>query len=189
MDNIYCYPGTNVLINKLNIKDSSVLSEVEGKLSSLRIHQMEKTPITGNFDLLHLQAIHRFIFQDIYEWAGELRTLEIHKENSFCMAMQIPAYANDIFSRLKQDKYLNNLDRDNFILKLSALFSDINALQLFREGNGRTQREFIKLLVRYNGYDINFSHVSDDDMIQASISSFYKDIDLMNYLIRKCLEW
>ena len=65
-DNVYCYPGTNVLINKLDIRDNDKLHIVERKLTILRLLELLDNPIKGSFDLKHLKAIHGYIFQDIY---------------------------------------------------------------------------------------------------------------------------
>lgn len=78
-DDPYCYPGSNLLRNLLGLHDRSELERAERQLIQLRIE--EGTP-SGNFDLNHLQAIHRHLFQDIYDWAGEIRQVEISKDGS-----------------------------------------------------------------------------------------------------------
>ena len=98
-DNIYCYPNSNTLKNKLNIKDSHVLFDKEKRLTYLRLFELQKNPILGNFDFDHLKAIHYYIFQDIYEWAGKVRTVEIGKENLFCTTRFIDDYADSVFSK------------------------------------------------------------------------------------------
>ena len=82
-DSKYCYPGTEVLINKLNIREASDLFQAEKELTYIRLQELQENPITGEFDFSHLKAIHRYIFQDIYEWAGRPRTVEIGKGNPF----------------------------------------------------------------------------------------------------------
>ena len=83
-DTIYCYPNSNVLINKLGIKDKDKLSVIERKLTMLRLLELFEKPIYGKFDLRHLQSIHGYIFQDVYEWSGKIRTVDIAKETMFC---------------------------------------------------------------------------------------------------------
>jgi len=78
-DNVYCYPDTGVLINKFGIKDNIKLEAVERDLTGLRILELKENPIQGSFDLDHLRKIHKYIFQDIYNWAGQLRTIEVLK--------------------------------------------------------------------------------------------------------------
>jgi len=72
-DTVYCYPNSDVLINKLNIRNLDVLYEAEKKLTMLRISDLLDQPIKGMFDLKHLQSIHNYIFQDIYDWAGKIQ--------------------------------------------------------------------------------------------------------------------
>jgi cell filamentation protein len=78
-DDPYIYPGTNVLCNRLNIRDVADFAEREAALGAIRIAQLERRFIHGNYDLAHLQATHRHIFGDVYPWAGELRTVRISK--------------------------------------------------------------------------------------------------------------
>ncbi len=93
-DHIYCYPNSDVLINKLNIRDNDILSEAERRLTMLRISDLIDNPIKGEFDLKHLQTIHKYIFQDIYDWAGEIRTVDIAKQNMFCKVQYINEQAS-----------------------------------------------------------------------------------------------
>ena len=83
-DKIYCYPNSDVLINKLNIHDRDKLREAERKLTMLRLMDLLEKPVTGKFDFEHLRNIHKYIFQDIYSWAGKIRTVDIAKSNMFC---------------------------------------------------------------------------------------------------------
>ena len=90
----YVYPNTNILINKFDCRDEDKLREIEalstgGNLAYLQLH-----PIKGNFDFKHLKDIHHFIFQDIFDWAGQIRTIDIGKGNLFCRAQFIESYRN-----------------------------------------------------------------------------------------------
>ena len=97
-DTIYCYPDSDVLINKLDIRELDKLHTFERKLTMLRLLELMDKPISGKFDFKHLQAIHRYIFQDVYDWAGKVRTVDIAKGNMFCnvrlalsgMALKVP---------------------------------------------------------------------------------------------------
>jgi cell filamentation protein len=105
------YPG--VLINKLNIYDASQLQAAETALTASRINALEAQPLAGPFDLAHLQAIHRHIFQDVYPWAGELRTVDIAKGRSyFASHRYLVSSAQTIFARLKQEQHLRGLARE-----------------------------------------------------------------------------
>lgn len=89
----------------------------------------------------------------------------------FCLTQNIDAYANDIFSNLKRNNYFIGFPEEMLIESLVDLFCDINALHPFREGNGRTQREFILKVARINGINICFHQISRKDMIEASHES------------------
>ncbi|WMJ75738.1 MULTISPECIES: Fic/DOC family protein [unclassified Sedimentibacter] len=186
-DHVYCYANSDVLTNKLNIRDSKILIEAERKLTMLRISDLIDTPIEGEFDLRHLQAIHKYIFQDIYHWAGEIRTVNISKGNMFCKAQYIEEQANSIFESLKKDNYLYSLGRDEMIIKLAYYFSEINALHPFREGNGRSQREFIRELALFFNYRIDFRKIDNNLMLEACKDSFLCNYSKMEELFNICL--
>lgn len=87
--NDYCYSNTDILINKLNINDDNDLYLAEQELVGLRIKEIVLTPVKGNFDFRHLKNIHKFLFQDVFDWAGIPRTCNIAKTNLFCLAQYI----------------------------------------------------------------------------------------------------
>ena len=186
-DELYCYSGSNVLKNKMGIQDKERLHETERKLTMLRIMELLDKPLRGAFDLKHLQAIHAYIFQDVYDWAGEIRKVDIAKGNMFCNVMFLSGQAEEIFGRLKAENYLYGLEEDGFAARLAYYFSEINALHPFREGNGRSQREFIRCLALHNGYVINFVNVGKNEMLEASRESFLCEYGAMESLFRKCL--
>ena len=164
----YFYDGTKILKNKLDIHNKELLIESERKLSSLRISELINSPIQGNFDFEHLKKIHYYIFQDLYDWAGDTRRSELAKKDLFCLYDKIDIYAKEIFDNLKKEKYFIEYDNEIKIKKLVDLFSNINALHPFREGNGRTQRQFIEDLAKINGLELDLTRISQVDMIEAS---------------------
>lgn len=184
-DRIYCYPDSDVLINKLNIRNSDRLQEAERKLTMLRIHDLLETPLKGKFDFKHLKNIHGYIFQDIYSWAGNVRNVDIAKSNMFCKVQYIEEQASDLFGKLKLENYLNDLSREDFIRRAAYYFSEINALHPFREGNGRSQREFIRELAFHQGYVVSFDNISEREMLEASSDSFLCNYDKMIKLFDK----
>lgn len=179
----YCYPDSRVLKNKFNIHDLDGLYEAERRLSKLRAEELLNSPIKGHFDFSHLQKIHHHLFQDIYDWAGKVRTVDIAKGNLFCRYFAIASEADRIFTELKREKYLNNLDVSTFASRLAYYFAEINALHPFREGNGRTQREFIRQLAYQNNYNIFYAGITQDEMIEASKASFKLDYAPLEHLI------
>lgn len=178
---IYCYPNTNILINKFDIRDSDKLHETEKELTSINTQEALEIQIKGDFDLSHLKAIHKFIFGDIYEWAGQIRGGDFLSKGSsiFCRSMYIEGMANDIHQKLKAEKYLANLDKAEFISRLAFYMGEINALHPFREGNGRAQRVYFGYLCKNADYGIEFSKVDKDVLLQADIGAFNREYDLL----------
>lgn len=173
-DSEYCYPKSNVLINKLNIQSAEDLSVAEREITAIRLAVAKAEPIKGNFDLKHLQKIHKTVFGDIYSWAGKLRHVNIAKGNQFCLAMNLEIYANTLFCKLENEHYLIGYE-GSVPHRLAYYLSEINVLHPFREGNGRTQRLFIEYLAMIAGYRLDFSCVTPREMIIASADSFACD--------------
>ncbi len=186
-DTIYCYPGTDVLVNKLGIQDYEKLQVIERKLTMLRILDLIDKPIKGNFDLKHLCSIHYYIFQDVYDWAGKVRTVDIAKGNRFCNVMYVETQAKEIFESLRKELFLEGLNQQKLARRLAYYFSEINALHPFREGNGRSQREFIRSLALKNGYVLNFSNISAEEMLKASQESFLCKYQAMEEIFEQCI--
>lgn len=173
-DRKYCYPNSKVLKNKLNITDKNELFEAEKELTAIRLKELQDDPINGKFDFKHLKAIHKYIFQDIYDWAGKERTVEIGKGNLFCTTSCIQSYAESVFNKYYSQCYNARDNFEDFIRVFSDNYGDLNALHPFREGNGRTQREFARMICLKCGYDFNLSVATHSEMIEASKLSFDK---------------
>jgi cell filamentation protein len=170
----YLDPETGVLKNKLGIKDEDELKEAEAASVGWRSFQLSEQPIQGSFDLNHLKAIHKHLFGDIYEWAGELRDIDLARGASyFANHLHIVGAAAPIFEKLAEEGCLKGLDAAAFSERAAYYLGEINALHPFREGNGRAQREFINHLAYKNGYVIEWKNISQEDMLQAAIASFH----------------
>lgn len=123
----------------------------------------------GNFDLAHLKAIHKHIFQDVYEWAGEIRTLEIRKGNSqFQFASYIEIGIQSVHERLKASRFLKGTSAEEFANKAGEIIGDINYAHPFREGNGRTQLQFLQKLASHAGHVVDPGRLTKDRWIAAS---------------------
>ena len=181
----YCYKGTDILINKLNITNDEDLFNAERELVSLRTYELNEKPLKGNFDFKYLKDIHRYLFQDIYRWAGEIRNCNIAKQDLFCLAEHIESFGNDVFNKLKKEKNFVDYDNETKLDKLVELFADINALHPFREGNGRSQRVFIESLAKINGIYLDLTNVSSLDMIIASHESINGDYNKLKVMFKK----
>lgn len=188
MDKVYCYPGTDVLENSLDIRDGGRLSAAEIQLVSIRLYQLQVQPVHGNFDLKHLCSIHRHIFQDIYEWAGKLRTVNIAKKSLFCLVQHMQAYSMTIFPAYYNDCTGAKDSRDKFIHVFTAHYADLNALHPFREGNGRSQREFAREICLECGYALDLRHTDHEEMTAASIDSLDRgDNTKLEAVFQKCI--
>ena len=180
MSDKYVYPGTEVLINKFNIKNSEELVEVERRLTSLKYQDIRegKIKINKTFDYEHLKSLHKELFKDLYDWAGKERAVDISKSNTlFCRAMFIEEEARRIFNNLKKDNFFKDIkDKSEFSKKLGQLFLDINMLHPFREGNGRSQRLFIGDLAIENGYYLEWNNIPKEEMIQMSKNDNVKEV-------------
>ena len=188
-DKIYCYPGTDILVNKLNIQDEKRLLEAETKLVSIRLYQLYEKPVRGKFDFEHLCRIHQHIFQDLYNWAGHPRTVDIAKGNSlFCPAWNIQGYAGDIFPKFYNQCMEAKDNLEQFVRIFSAHYADLNALHMFREGNGLSQRAFAMELCLQCGYVLDLTHTCREEMLQASIVSLEKgDNTKLEAIFQKCI--
>lgn len=171
----YLDPETGILRNRLGITDESELEKAEASFVAWRSYELSQKPIAGRFDLVHLQAIHRHLFGDVYDWAGEIRTIDLSKGNSyFANHTRIFGAASPIFERLEKEQHLKGLDTAAFSERAAYYLGEINALHPFREGNGRAQREFINHLARANDYVIDWTGISPEAMTQASIEAFHR---------------
>jgi cell filamentation protein len=134
---------------------------------------MEREPVAGSFDLTHLRKIHQHAFQDIYPWAGELRTLDILKGDSlFAPHHLIEPLASALFENLEKRDFFRGLDDASFAEALGTLLGRLNRLHPFREGNGRTQRQFLSELARLGHRDIRWEAISNHGMVEASKAAF-----------------
>lgn len=183
----YCYPGTNVLKNKLDIKDRAKLEKLENALIVFKIYELRKKGITGNFDFDHLLSIHRYLLFDLYDFAGELRTENIAKDNfKFADTRFIEQELIKLFEELKNENYLSGLNKEDLAKKLSYYLAELNVLHPFREGNGRVTREFIRQLALKNNYLLDLRKVKFEEILEASIKSIV-DTKPLEELLYKCL--
>ncbi|GHU40800.1 Fic family protein [Spirochaetia bacterium] len=173
----YCYSNTTILRNKQGIKDEEALTVAEREISSLRLLQLRGKSINGNFDLDHLCKIHRFIFSDIYKWAGNLRRGEFLSKGGsiFCRGQFLKNTSDEIFTKLSNENQLRKLPKEQFIKRLAFYMGEVNALHPFREGNGRTAREFFRQLSFKAGYTLDFGNTNTDELLKADIDAFNGD--------------
>ena len=187
-NSIYCYKNTSVLINKLEIRDTKKLLEYESKITAAKLLALRKQKTTGNFDINHIVSIHKFLFEDIYPFAGKFRNENIAKDNfMFAQYEYIEDELKRILEELKKENFLKGYDKQKISNRLAYYMAELNVLHPFREGNGRTIREFIRQLALKNGYEFNVKNVNPKEMLDASIKSVY-DTSFLEKVIGECLE-
>lgn len=176
----YVYAGTQVLRNRLNILDTDELDRVERQMVWTRIQE----GIPGNCDLKHLRSIHRHLFQDVYDWAGEVRTVEISKGDSqFQLRQYIETGMADVHRRLSRSNFLQGLERATFAARAAMIIGDINHVHPFRDGNGRTQLQYLKQLSIRAGHPIDLTKIDATGWIEASKQAQLARYDRMETVI------
>lgn len=186
VDDPYVYPGTSILRNLLGTSDPDFLDKQERRLVVLR---SRRGVPRGAFDLTHLRAIHRHLFQDIYDWAGELRTVEISKgSQQFQFRRTIETGMADVHGRLVRSRFLKGLSAAAFAQQAAVIVGDINYVHPFREGNGRTQMHYLKQLAGEAGYALDPTQIAKPEWLAASISSHAGDYGPMVSVIGQALK-
>src|SRR5258708_23149258 len=143
----YTYPGTDVLRNIPDIRDPRRLAAFEANATVARLAELDAMPLKGRFDVPHIKAIHKYIFQDVYTWAGQFRTVNISKGRAmFAAATFIDSTLEAILQKLSGESFLAGSDLESFARRAGFYFGEINAIHPFRDGNGRGPREFIRQL-------------------------------------------
>ena len=184
----HAWPGSDVLRNKWGIRDGVDLAALELSATRFRIDQLRGRPVKGRFDLKHLQAIHRHIFQDVYEWAGELRMGALSRGgNLFAQPDHIVSSADRIFRALAAERHLKGLTAEEFPDRLAHHFAEINAIHPFREGNGRALQTFLEQLAGEAGYGVNFSKVKREEWNAAAKESFSGSPERMRVIFQRIL--
>ena len=154
----YLWQNDDVLKNRLAIHDAAQLRKAELAFSAARLATLELGPAT--IGLPFLSHIHRTLFQDVYAWAGELRTIDIWRDDTpFCHFEYIEKEGNALMDALEEEEGLRNLEPQAFAARIAHYYCEINMLHPFREGNGRAQRIFFEQLALHAGYFLEWQNV------------------------------
>ena len=184
-DDPYVYPGTTVLKNKLGITDAKQLDYHEREITTQRAR--EGIP-RGNFDLKHLQAIHKHLFQDVYAWAGKVRTVEISKNGSqFQFRQYIETGMADVHRRIKQAGYFQGTTRQKFAAEAGKIMGDVNYVHPFREGICRVQLCYQKQLAEKAGHRLDLQKIERKSWMEASRKAHNADYSAMTKSIERAL--
>jgi cell filamentation protein len=166
----YCHPGTSISRNLPGLRDSAALQQFEAIATAQRAD--EPLP-NGRLGVAHYRAIHRHLFQDVYSWAGQFRTVTMSKRgNTFCHPENIRREMDRLFGSLRDNRYLKNFPLPEFILHATHFLAELNAIHPFREGNGRTQITFTVLLAIRAGRLVRVELLRPRRFLAAMIVSF-----------------
>lgn len=188
VQSIYCYPDSNVLKNKLNIRDLRELKEVEEKFVAIKQLVLLQKPIPGRFTINHLLRIHRFLFEDVYPFAGHIRREQISKgETLFFPPDLIKRELRRVFVEIHETGMLQEKKPQSQIQHLSHVMAELNIIHPFREGNGRSIRELIRCMAQVYGLTLNWGNADQDTMMDAAIASVYDDMAFCE-ILHQCLE-
>lgn len=200
----YYIPGTSVLRNKFTTPekpygetDRSVLRILETAATAFRLTEMARRPILSRFDYDHMKAIHRYIFQDVYEWAGKERVgptggfMTKSGHAYYDAGPHLSLAANAEYERLASKNLLRGLELQEFVEELAESWSTLNLIHSFREGNTRSQLVFFTRLANQAGYWIDTSKFTltsplRDEFVQARFhSQDTGDIDPLVAVLRR----
>ncbi|MFK3791142.1 putative adenosine monophosphate-protein transferase Fic [Pseudomonas piscis] len=180
----YCYPSSSVLRNKLNIQVMADLEAAERDITAVTVSRV--VYVAPPYSLENFKVLHRKLFSDLYEWAGELRNVDIAKGGTrFCNWVRIEAEALKIFSALQKGSWLSGLDKEEFCKKLAEFYCELNMIHPFREGNGRVQRLFFEHLALSAGYELDWEDVSQSEWLEANINGVYVNYAPMTEIFKR----
>lgn len=182
----YCYEGSNVLINLLGITDEKALQKAEQDLTELTALDIELKLPPYNVD--YLCNIHQRLFEDIYAWAGEFRSIDISKgDTRFCNCSRIEAEAKKLFRELSNVNFFLDDTREELVAHAAELYVELNMIHPFRDGNGRAQRILFEHIIINCGYEFSLDSINENEWIQANVSGVNCDYGPMIGIFDKCI--
>jgi len=184
----YCYKGTNVIKNKLGIRDEHKLNDLEAEITQAKQLMLEKKQNENIFSLAYLIEVHRYIFEDLYYFAGKFRTEDIQKDGTrFLSYEQISEKTERLFKELSEDNWLQGLTQKEFTARAAYYMIELNMIHPFREGNGRVIRMFIKKLAKRNNFTIDWARVTPQGMLNAMIAGVVCDYEKLDKIIHNAI--
>ena len=156
--------GTTTLKNKLGITDPQQLATAEADLTAFRLAELRTAPIRGGFDSLHLQEIHHHVYQDLYDWAGELRRVDAGNQHT----PEVATSLNAIFDRLGRENHLKGLGPEEWSHSASAYIYDLGTIQPFLARNDVALREFAEELARKNNLSLRWQTAPEINVTEVT---------------------
>ncbi|WAH50652.1 putative adenosine monophosphate-protein transferase Fic [Pseudescherichia vulneris] len=174
----YFYAGRNVMSNRLGIHQAKQLEQVAYEFTALRAATLELGPVARG--LPHLCAIHRHLYQDIFEWAGEIREVNIYQgDTRFCNFDYIENEGNALMQSLEEEEWLQGLEKSAFVERLAHYYCEINVLHPFRIGNGIAERIFFEQLAIHAGYLLDWRGIEPEAWSAANQSGAMGDLSAL----------
>ena len=151
----YTYKGTDILKNKLNIQDEELLKEYETRIVAFKIATINSQKLPQGYTPERLRFIHKYLFEDIFDFAGEYRQENITKDNfRFSEYEYIEENIERIFKSINIPE-MKKMPFQKFVETISYIMTELNVLHPFREGNGRTIREFVREYANSKSKDLS----------------------------------
>lgn len=167
----YFLPDRDILRNRIGARTADELRDAENDLVEARAFELREDPgLLGarTYDLTYLQAIHRHLFQDVYEWAGDLRTVGIEKGGeSFCPPINVRQAMEHVALKIHELNQLRDVPETDLADEVAYLYDYVNFAHPFREGNGRSTREFFDLLLSERGAGFDWRKTDLDELHSA----------------------
>jgi len=178
------------LRNLLDANSSEHLKELEAQIVFANELELESIAISRTSDLVELLALHKHLFGNVYDWAGQIRTVDIKKNSNnaeyFLIVSKIIEASHYVFNELTKEKYLKGLSNEEFIDRLAYFYDQLNYIHPFREGNGRVQRVFWTRVAYDAGYEINWDKVVGGENDEASrIAAEKMDLSALKAMFTK----
>lgn len=185
-DDPYCYSDSSVLRNLLNIEDDAELANAEQEITELAVDGIDFEP--PPYDFGYFKKLHSLIFEDVYEWAGKVRTIDMSKgDTRFCTCSRITPETDKIFQAFAEADYYQHYDRENFVKAIAELYVELNMAHPFREGNGRAQRMLFEHIIINAGYEFDLESVTQPEWIDANIAGVGCNYEPMITLFSRCI--
>lgn len=187
-NNEYTYPNSSVLKNKMNIKKLDELTEKEYQLVKIKALDLFFSPIIVH-SMEDVCKIHDELFSELYMWAGNYRKINISKQGKAFMAMQSFGTGEEYLDSLIEEYHSDSQTKEKIVSQLAIILDNLNYMHPFREGNGRTQREVIRVLALAKGYELLINVDGQDEVYKQYMDgTVYSDVKLLEQLISSLME-
>lgn len=188
-DDRYLHPDTGILRNKLEITSQEDLDRAEAMFVVIASAEIAAEPIPESKSgpgFSYLLKIHERLFGDLYDWAGKIREVDISKgQTRFASFRFIEKEGAKLTAQMAVKDWFSGLSHEDFADQAAYYFGELNALHPFREGNGRTLREYFRYLAERSGHTLTWEGLNREEMVKASVFSYNVDHRLLRDILLK----